>query len=970
MKHSLWKKTLALTLAAALMLPLGIVQADLGAVSDTTGSEESLSENTPPVYFTLGDVNNNNKIDVTDARLTLQRSVGKITLDEEQTLAADVDGNQEISVTDARQILQGAVGKKELPSQIISTHVLPMADMPGIGISTAFAVEFREAGTNSLWSTAKVFSYKSDYFNHMARVKADKPVDIRVTNLYGTIYTYSFVPKRYNITPSISGNTLTFTANPIQKFAIQFSDKNTWLVVVVEPFETDAPNPDDDNVVNIMDFVTDNTGQTDVYEGIDKAIQYLLDTPGKEIIYFPDGIYRTHSIELSLVDNVAFYFSEGARILWDENCWGSNVFRLSGCNNIKFYGRGIIDATYRIHKGRGSSGMGWWDGINLTHLSGRISNGLVVDGLWFFDTPNSPMRTEGGNNALFYNTKYINYGGYQNDNLVIYGGTNVVFDEGIGLGDDDAWSAHTGAWGGFTDTNNVVIRNSTYIADRVPGRGGICYGCNESNPEGGWTWNVVYENLSLVNFGEALDSYNTPTNGYYGNFLFRNVQFETSSSTKTAFDGFTDLSGIIILDRVSFADKGGVIQGNPNNKVKHLYINELYMAGERITSAEQGEFTIVNVENVHWDEPIPENPFDIPEIIPPPDPIPVYSLPISDNFEDNTMMNWTDLSGSQNETCNVKVAKESGVNNYCLQLNDTESSGVAGVIKRFTPQGHGKVVTIEMDIKPTASNKISSVYINNRIGHIVAGVRFYNNGKIKFFGMKGSDFEVGQDLFSYKPQTWYHLKWVIDVSAQRYNLYIGEGKGNVGPLAVGNVPFKCDVSNIASVRLDTESIWLAYAGQTNQFYADNISISSADSDGTLFDPTNTEIIYGDNVAKSQTFNNNDSKIRYVGTWNWAGNRGFGDINDDVHYTMTNGDYVEFTFTGTGIEFITEKNKDQGDMDVYLDGQFVETISCYAPSRLAAQVVYKKTGLTPGQHTIKLVKKSGEYALVDAFTVYE
>ncbi len=60
---------------------------------------------------TYGDVNNDGNIDSSDARIVLQAAVNKVTLTEEQILAADVDGNETIDSSDARAILQKAVNK-------------------------------------------------------------------------------------------------------------------------------------------------------------------------------------------------------------------------------------------------------------------------------------------------------------------------------------------------------------------------------------------------------------------------------------------------------------------------------------------------------------------------------------------------------------------------------------------------------------------------------------------------------------------------------------------------------------------------------------------------------------------------------------------------------------------------------------------------------------------------------------------
>ena len=58
-----------------------------------------------------GDVNADGVVNVTDALLTLQASVGKIAFTDEQTKAGDVNGDSAVNVTDALLILQRAVNK-------------------------------------------------------------------------------------------------------------------------------------------------------------------------------------------------------------------------------------------------------------------------------------------------------------------------------------------------------------------------------------------------------------------------------------------------------------------------------------------------------------------------------------------------------------------------------------------------------------------------------------------------------------------------------------------------------------------------------------------------------------------------------------------------------------------------------------------------------------------------------------------
>ncbi|CAI6077528.1 glycoside hydrolase family 27 protein [Cohnella sp. JJ-181] len=118
------------------------------------------------------------------------------------------------------------------------------------------------------------------------------------------------------------------------------------------------------------------------------------------------------------------------------------------------------------------------------------------------------------------------------------------------------------------------------------------------------------------------------------------------------------------------------------------------------------------------------------------------------------------------------------------------------------------------------------------------------------------------------------------------------------------------------------------------------------------------------VASPLAANDTDSGISYSGAWSLSSARGSGDYQDDVHYTQTNNDYAQYTFNGTGVDLVTEKDASQGDIDIYIDNVFKKTVNTYSPSRLAQQTVYSIGGLPSGAHTIKAVKKSGTYMLID------
>jgi hypothetical protein len=121
------------------------------------------------------------------------------------------------------------------------------------------------------------------------------------------------------------------------------------------------------------------------------------------------------------------------------------------------------------------------------------------------------------------------------------------------------------------------------------------------------------------------------------------------------------------------------------------------------------------------------------------------------------------------------------------------------------------------------------------------------------------------------------------------------------------------------------------------------------------------------VSDSLYINNTNAAAAYTGAWTYSGGRGVGDYKDDVHYTQTNGDYCEVTFKGIGVDYITERNSDEGQVDIYIDGVLIATVNCSNTTRQTQQVVFHRD-LVSGTHTLRAVKRSGQYMIFDALRI--
>ena len=74
-------------------------------------------------------------------------------------------------------------------------------------------------------------------------------------------------------------------------------------------------------------------------------------------------------------------------------------------------------------------------------------------------------------------------------------------------------------------------------------------------------------------------------------------------------------------------------------------------------------------------------------------------------------------------------------------------------------------------------------------------------------------------------------------------------------------------------------------------------------------------------------------------------------------THDQGDYIEYTFSGTGFKFEAPTDTNQGIMDVYVDGVFHSSWDAYGSYVDCNEVLYEVSGLDKGLHTVR-VENSG------------
>ncbi|MEV6237668.1 RICIN domain-containing protein [Lentzea sp. NPDC051838] len=186
----------------------------------------------------------------------------------------------------------------------------------------------------------------------------------------------------------------------------------------------------------------------------------------------------------------------------------------------------------------------------------------------------------------------------------------------------------------------------------------------------------------------------------------------------------------------------------------------------------------------------------------------------------------------------------------------------------------------------------------------------------------------------------------------------------------------------------SKTIWLAPSGTTSftagatmtsaSGTATSIAIPAAAGDYKLYvldGQGNRSAESASLVRRPQTssyVDDKDSQVTYTGTWNnWTDAQ---DYQGSESYTAQANNSAQYTFSGTGIQYVSMTQPNMGKVDVYIDNTLVQSdIDAYASSVTKQVVLFSKTDLPLGSHTIKVVCKgtknaaaTGTVCAVDAF----
>lgn len=95
----------------------------------------------------------------------------------------------------------------------------------------------------------------------------------------------------------------------------------------------------------------------------------------------------------------------------------------------------------------------------------------------------------------------------------------------------------------------------------------------------------------------------------------------------------------------------------------------------------------------------------------------------------------------------------------------------------------------------------------------------------------------------------------------------------------------------------------------------------------------------------------DRLLSYTGTWGDGGS--YTDYERTTRFTSAANNTLRFTFNGSSVAIIGRRAPANGTAIVSIDGQVQQTIDTFSSATLYKTILFQKTGLSEGQHTISL-----------------
>ena len=291
------------------------------------------------------------------------------------------------------------------PTDVQAATTLKVYPAPsGVTLNTAYTVKVRVPG--GVWQDLDEYQTSVDnYHRHnvsFVYFDTDGPVDISVTDNLENITTANIRPSNQNITPTINGNTMTFSiSGPMKLSAVVNGDLYNTLDIFANPVEVNPPSPTDPNVIYVgpgyytQDYIVPSGKTLYLAGGAHIKGEVFLDNAtnakliGRGVIDHPPGraVSANYANQITIDGIIINDFGDA------DN--GGNAVHIAGSTNVT------------VNNVKAYSSKKWTDGIDTFNASYITINDIFMrtsdDAIAIYGS-----RANGGNVYSGFYSSHIN----------------------------------------------------------------------------------------------------------------------------------------------------------------------------------------------------------------------------------------------------------------------------------------------------------------------------------------------------------------------------------------------------------------------------------------------------------------------------------------------------------------------------------------------------------------------------------
>ena len=432
----------------------------------------------------------------------------------------------------------------------------------GVETSDDFTVEVSQSGDGK-WSPVVVYPVKVDEVRgakhnvetaSMAYFDFSGDVDVRIISRREPVREARVRPLSYDITPAVSGDTLTFSLSSSRHLSVEVNgDIFHNLHLFANPIDRNRPS--------------------------DKVLRNLK--KHKDLIYFAPGLHEIPGGYMNIPSNTTVYVDGGARVV------GQLV--TDSVSNVRFFGRGEIHP-----KGRG-------EGIYIKRSKNIEAEGVIV----------TQIPVGESDSVRIANVKSISSYGW-GDGMNVFASNNVSYDGVFCRNSDDCSTVYATRKGFKGGCRNITMENSTLWADVAhPIMIGLHGSAKEIGPDApaDTICDITYRNIDILDHAEKQIDYqgcfgiSCGDNNVVRDITFDNIRVEDFRqgqlfNIRIFFNKKYCAAPGTCVDNVLFKDityngtgeEMSIIAGyNEDRKVSNITFDNLVINGVRISDDMPGK---------------------------------------------------------------------------------------------------------------------------------------------------------------------------------------------------------------------------------------------------------------------------------------------------------------------------------------------------------------------------------------------